>query len=117
MKVWFAILLGIALFWGGAGILVVKAFGAEEKCTSMCHMFQAYAIHKKCGAPLNGNYAKDRKWMGNKLSSLFEKRAMATWNNRTEELCNYECSSADEGTACYYLQDNPRRYPDGSPRI
>ena len=90
------------------GVLASQPAHATEKCTSMCHMFQAYGMSKVCpNFILNKAYGEDRKWIGNKSATKFERDGLAAVK-RHPEWCNTEyadCvnSNSWDGTVCHYL--------------
>jgi hypothetical protein len=81
---------------------------AKEKCTSMCHFFDAWALTKLCkNLALNEDGVKDDKVFGDmrslKRQALKDMRKVSA---ACHPDCKWDAEAPDiEGTPCQYLKE------------
>jgi hypothetical protein len=95
-------------------VLSATAAHAEEKCTSMCHFFEAWALTKVCHNLILTDEGRQTERDYSKFHSLFQ-NALADVKSRANVCNNIECmwitnTNPIEGTACQYLKY--RRIPE-----
>jgi hypothetical protein len=92
-----------------------KANAKREECTSMCHLFEAYALAQVCpNFTFSQEYWADFKdlFAGSRATPRFKAEAMNAVLSRISKavnVCSPSCLKLEikEGTACQYLQSRP----------
>jgi hypothetical protein len=108
------------LTWSLAcGLLLAGPIGAAHakraECTSMCHLFDAYALAQVCpNFTLTEQYSSDYKdlFAGERATPRFKAEAMSGVLSRIAKaanVCSPSCLKLEitEGTPCQYLKARP----------
>jgi hypothetical protein len=96
-------------------LLALPTHAKQPECTSMCHLFDAYALSRVCpNFTLNAQYASAYKdlFAGSRSAQRFKADSMTGVLDRISRavnVCAPACLKLEiaDGTACQYLTSRP----------